>query len=387
MPETFAFETELTYEEAGVGFRLSLKQPARDSEAQFELSVRDLATGERVPFRHDASAAVHDFTRGYTRWLGTKGIRAERGEDAIRGTAPVDARAAELLAVAQAAADMIDHRFANYRASVIDGGRYSDVVFEERDGVAWLLLNRPETYNAKRGITMNEMADALLDASADNSVRVVVISGAGPNGFCTGNDQSYDPALERADYSGTAAIAYGEVIRQMPQPVIAAVDGFAIGSGNILAYESDFTIATSRSRFGQTGPRVGSPAAGHGVAMLAARVGQKRAREIWMLCQQYTAAEAYEMGLVNRVVEPDELWAEVDRWIAMVKNVSPVILQMQKIAFNQHDNFIVPEQGPVQEHIPDYAASEECRERRTAFIERRPIDPSKNLPYVPIAIE
>ena len=120
-------------------------------------------------------------------------------------------------------------------------------------------------------------------------MRVVVISGAGPNGFCTGNDQSYDPSLERSDYSGTSSVSYSQVIRQMQQPVIAAVDGYAIGSGNILAYESDFTIATTRSRFGQTGPRVGSPAAGHGVAMLAARVGQKRAREIWMLCQPLAA--------------------------------------------------------------------------------------------------
>jgi len=171
----------------------------------------------------------------------------------------------------------------------------------------------------------------------------------------------------------------------MPQPVIAAVDGYAIGSGNIMAYESDFTIATTRSRFGQTGPRVGSPAAGHGVAMLAGRIGQKRAREMWMLCQQYSAQEAYEMGLVNRVVAVEELWAEVDRFIEAIKNVSPVILQMQKISFNQHDDFVAGE-SPFGEHAPDYASSDECRERRTAFLERRPMDRSKNLPYVAVPI-
>ncbi len=339
-----------------------------------------------MPFNHQACPAVHDFTRGYARWLGTKGVRSTRGDNEISGAARASFSAAQLLQVAHDAVDMIDQRFPNYKSPIIGSNGYSDVIYEKGDGVAWLMLNRPETYNAKRGITMDEMADALLDAAGDSSIRAVVISGAGPNGFCTGNDQSYDPSLEHEEYRGTAGLSYSQVLQQMPQPVIAAVDGFAIGSGNILAYQSDFTIATTRSRFGQTGPRVGSPAAGHGVASLAARVGQKRAREIWMLCRQYTAQEAYDMGLVNKVVEPGQLWAEVDRWIADIKNVSPVILQMQKISYHQHDNFVLPERGPVQEHIPDYTASDECRERRLAFIERRPIDPAKNLPYVPVPI-
>jgi 2-ketocyclohexanecarboxyl-CoA hydrolase len=234
---------------------------------------------------------------------------------------------------------------------------------------------------------MDEMATCLLDAAGDSGIRVVVISGAGPNGFCTGNDQSYDPELEHSDYRGEAEIRYNQVVQQMPQPVIAAVDGFAIGSGNILAYTCDFTIATTRSKFGQTGPKVGSPANGHNVAMLAARIGQKRAREMWMLCRQYTAQQACDMGLVNIVVEPDKLWAEVDRWIADIKNVSPVILQMQKISFNRHDHFQDPATTPMEEHMPDYLASEECLERRTSFIERRKIDPSKNLDYVKILIQ
>ena len=386
MSQEFRFKTGVEHQPAGVRFNVNL-EGGGDDAAAFQLTVDDLADGSRVAFNHEASPAVHDFTRGYTRWLGTQGVRAERGDDEITGVARDGLSAAQLLQVAHDAVDMIDQRFANYRSSVIEATDYSDVIYEKRDGAAWLMINRPETFNAKRGITMDEMADALLDASKDSSVRVVVISGAGPNGFCTGNDQSYDPSLERSDYSGTSSVSYSQVIRQMPQPVIAAVDGYAIGSGNILAYESDFTIATTRSRFGQTGPRVGSPAAGHGVAMLAARVGQKRAREIWMLCQQYTAQQAYEMGLVNKVVEPDELWDEVDRWIGYVKNVSPVIVQMQKISYRQHDDFILPEVSPVQQHIPDFSASEEGRERRTAFIERRPIDPSKNMPYAEIPIE
>ena len=382
----FHFDTQVEYETAGVRFNVGLHQPKGETEATLTVTADDLAAGKQLALNHQTSPAAHDFTRGYARWLGSKGVRAEKTDEAVRGVTVRAMSSADLLGIAQGAVDMIDQRFPNYTASVLGSSGYSDITYRKDDGVAWLMINRPETYNAKRGITMDEMAHALLDAAGDNSVRVVVISGAGPNGFCTGNDQSYDPSLERADYSGQGTISYSQVVRQMPQPVIAAVDGFAIGSGNILAYDCDFTIATTRSTFGQTGPKVGSPAAGHGVAMLAARVGQKRAREIWMLCQQYTAQEGFEMGLVNKVVEVSDLWNEVDRWIGYVKNVSPVIVQMQKISFRQHDDFEVPEVGPVQQHIPDYASSEEGSERRLAFIERRPIDPSKNLPFTSVPI-
>ena len=390
MSSSINMETSASYQTAGVRFNLSLTTPPGGDQAQFSITVDDLATGQRLPFSHQACPAVHDFTRGFARWLGTKGFRATRNDDEIVAAARAELTPAQLIQGFRDALDMVDQKFSNYLSPIVGpnmgSDSYSDVVYRKEDGVAWLLLNRPETYNAKRGITMDEMADSLLDAAGDSSIRVVVISGAGPNGFCTGNDQSYDPELEESDYRGEAEVRYSQVIQQMPQPVIAAVDGFAIGSGNILAYTCDFTVATTRSRFGQTGPRVGSPANGHGVAMLAARVGQKRAREIWMLCRQYTAQQAYDMGLVNAVVEPDQLWTEVDRWIADIKNVSPVILQMQKMSFNRHDHFQVPELTPIQEYMPDYQASEESRERRMAFIERRKIDPSKNLPYVKIPI-
>ena len=390
MSSNINMETSASYPTAGVRFNLSLTTPPEGDQAQFSITVDDLATGQRLPFSHQACPAVHDFTRGFARWLGTKGFRATRNDDEIVAAARAELTAPQLIQGFRDALDMVDQKFSNYLSPIVGpdmgSGSYSDVVYRKEDGVAWLLLNRPETYNAKRGITMDEMADSLLDAAGDSSIRVVVISGAGPNGFCTGNDQSYDPELEHSDYRGEAEVRYSQVIQQMPQPVIAAVDGFAIGSGNILAYTCDFTVATTRSRFGQTGPRVGSPANGHGVAMLAARVGQKRAREIWMLCRQYTAQQAYDMGLVNTVVEPDQLWTEVDRWIADIKNVSPVILQMQKMSFNRHEHFQIPVLTPIQEYMPDYQASEESRERRMAFIERRPIDASKNLPYVKIPI-
>ena len=174
------------------------------------------------------------FHQGFARWLGTKGFAATRNDDEIVAKARAEFTETQLIQGFRDALDMVDQKFANYLGSIISSDSYSDVVYRKADGVAWLMLNRPETFNAKRGITMDEMADSLLDAAGDSSIRVVVVSGAGPNGFCTGNDQSYDPELEQSDYRGDAEIRYGPVIQQMPQPVIAAVDGYAIGSGNIL---------------------------------------------------------------------------------------------------------------------------------------------------------
>ncbi len=262
--------------------------------------------------------------------------------------------------------------------------RFTDILYAKADNIARITINRPEVYNAIRGKTTDEMVVALQDAAEDESMRVVVIAGSGPNAFCSGRDQAEDRSSP--EYSGESEADFTDLIRQMPKPVIAMVDGFAIGSGNILAYTCDFTVASPRSTFGQTGPRVGSPAAGFGVGYLATVIGQKKAREMWMLCRQYTAQQAYDMGLVNTVVEPDQLWTEVDRWIADIKNVSPVILQMQKMSFNRHDHFQEPDQAPMQEYMPDYQATEEAQERRLAFIERRRIDPSKNVPYIKVPI-
>lgn len=270
---------------------------------------------------------------------------------------------------------------------------FVDIIYEKEDGVAWVTINRPQVYNAIRARTTAEMADALADAGSDNSIRVVVISGAGPNAFCSGQDQSFnnpDPkdevghTIRDASFGGPEE-GYSWYIRNIPQPVIAMVDGFAIGAGHILAYNCDFTIASDRSTFGQAGPRVGSPAAGHGVAYLASIVGQKKAREIWMLCRQYTAQEALQMGLVNAVVPADQLVDEVKRWCEDIKRMSPIILQMQKIGFNEYGELIKPQLTPFQRYFKgSYSDSEESVERRRAFVERRPVDPSRNLPYVKI---
>lgn len=260
--------------------------------------------------------------------------------------------------------------------------RFTDIIYGKGEGVARITINRPEVYNALRGDTTDEMVEALRDAADDADVRVVVIAGAGPNAFCSGRDQSEDRSS--AEYSGTSESDFMDVIRNLPKPVIAMVDGFAIGSGNILAYMCDFTVASERSTFGQTGPRVGSPASGFGVGYLASVVGQKRAREIWMLTQQYSARQAYEFGLVNSVVAHEELEAEVARHCALIMNNSPVILQLQKITFNEMTEYAESMPSATDRYAPDYIKSDEAEERRLAFIERRAIDASKNLPLIKI---
>ena len=258
--------------------------------------------------------------------------------------------------------------------------RFSDILYSADDGIARITINRPEVYNAIRGKTTDEMAVALKDAWADESVRAVVIAGSGPNAFCSGRDQAEDRSSP--EYSGDPDVDYSKIVRNLPKPVIAEVDGFAIGSGNILAYTCDFTVASTRSTFGQTGPRVGSPATGFGVAYLAQILGQKRAREMWMLTQQYSGQQAFDMGLVNSVVPHDKLEAEVNRYCALIKNNSPVILQLQKLTFNEVTSYMENIPAATGRYAPNYITSDEAEERRLAFIERRPIDPSKNLPLV-----
>src|SRR5215203_6678174 len=193
----------------------------------------------------------------------------------------------------------------------------SDVRYEVEDGLAWISIDRPERMNAFRALTVDELIHCLKRAWASTEVGVVCLTGAGDRAFCTGGDQKQ--RAESGDYgpsrSGLFEVEYlHRLIREIPKPVVAAVNGYAIGGGHVLHVLCDLTIAADTARFGQTGPRVGSFDAGYGSAYLTRVVGEKKAREIWYFCRQYTAQEALAMGLVNTVVPADKLMVEAEAW-------------------------------------------------------------------------
>src|ERR1041384_3118436 len=193
--------------------------------------------------------------------------------------------------------------------------QYRDILFDVRDGVARITINRPEKYNAFTPQTCEELIDAFRHAGWDKSVAVIVLTGAGDRAFCTGADQS----AHEGSYGGrgTIGLPIDEVqslIRDVPKPVIARVQGYAIGGGNVLATLCDLSIASEKAIFGQVGPKVGSVDPGWGAAYLAQLAGEKKAREIWYLCRRYAAAQALEMGLCNVVVPHEQLDEEIERW-------------------------------------------------------------------------
>src|SRR5262245_15137435 len=193
--------------------------------------------------------------------------------------------------------------------------QYRDILFDVRDGVARITINRPEKYNAFTALTCEELIDAFRRAGYDKSVAVIVLGGAGDKAFCTGADQSaHEGAYEGRGTIGLPVDELQSLIRDVPTPVIDRVQGFAIGGGNVLATGCDLTSGSDKAVFGQVGPKVGSVDPGFGTAYLARLVGEKRAREIWYLCRRYTAKEALDMGLVNAVVAPERRDEEGDRW-------------------------------------------------------------------------
>jgi 2-ketocyclohexanecarboxyl-CoA hydrolase len=251
--------------------------------------------------------------------------------------------------------------------------KYSEILFEVRGPVAYITINRPERYNAFTAVTCEELIDALKKAGWDENVAVIVLTGAGDRAFCTGGDQSGDKAGRTA--RGTLGLPIDEVqstIRDVPKPVIARVQGFAIGGGNVLATLCDFTIASEKAVFGQVGPKVGSVDPGFGTAYLSRIVGEKRAREIWYLCRRYSAKEALEMGLVNAVVPADQLDAEVEKWCAEIVEKSPTAIAIAKRSFNadtEHQRGI----GALGfEAVALYYGTEEAKEGGRAFREKRP---------------
>lgn len=250
---------------------------------------------------------------------------------------------------------------------------YHDILFEIRGHAAWITINRPEKYNAFRADTCEELIHAINRAGWDKSIAAVVLTGAGEKAFCTGGDQSaHDGAYDGRGTIGLPVEELQSAIRDVPKPVIARVNGFAIGGGNVLVTCCDLAIAGERAVFGQVGPKVGSVDPGFGTALLARGVGEKRAREIWFLCRRYTAAEALQMGLVNAVVPDAELDAEVERWCSEIAALSPTALAIAKRSFNLDSESIRGISAMGMQALALFYQTEESREGVRAFLEKRP---------------
>ena len=249
---------------------------------------------------------------------------------------------------------------------------YQDIVYAEADGVATITINRPEKMNAFRGQTCEELIHAFNRAGWNKDIGVIVFTGAGDRAFCTGGDQSAHEGFY--DGRGTVGLPVEElqsVIRDVPKPVIARVQGYAIGGGNVLAAICDLTIAADTAQFGQVGPKVGSVDPGFGTAYLAQVVGEKKAREIWYLCRRYTAEQAVEMGLANTVVSADELDAEVDRWCAEILERSPTAIAIAKRSFNAATENLRGISSMGMQALALYYDTDESREGVKAFMEKR----------------
>lgn len=252
---------------------------------------------------------------------------------------------------------------------------YTDIQYAVTDGVATITINRPEKYNAFRGKTCDELIDALHRAGWDKSIGAIVLTGAGEKAFCTGGDQSaHDGGYDGRGVIGLPVEELQGLIREVPKPVIAKVNGFAIGGGNVLVTCCDLAIASEQAVFGQVGPKVGSVDPGFGTAFLARVVGEKKAREIWFLCRRYTAQQALDMGMVNAVVPHGELDAEVARWCAEIMQMSPTAIAIAKRSFNADSDSIRGIGGLGMQALSLYYGTAESHEGVAAFLEKRKPD-------------
>jgi naphthoate synthase len=264
-------------------------------------------------------------------------------------------------------------------------GNYTDIRYEtgaaDAEGIAKITIARPEVRNAFRPETLIELSDALTHAREDTSIGVIVLTGEGPDAFCSGGDQRV-----RGDSGyviGDAAVGRFHVtdlqvqIRRLPKPVVAMVAGYAIGGGHVLHVVCDLTIAAENARFGQTGPRVGSFDGGFGASLLASQVGQKKAKEIWFLCRQYSAQQALEMGLVNTVVPLNALEEETVGWCREMLKLSPFALRLLKASFHAAEDGFAGLQQLAHDANLLFYMSEEAQEGRDAYMQRREPDFSK----------
>ncbi|GAA1365172.1 1,4-dihydroxy-2-naphthoyl-CoA synthase [Arthrobacter rhombi] len=254
---------------------------------------------------------------------------------------------------------------------------FTDVTYEVDNGLAWITINRPDRYNAFRARTVDELVMAFKSAWNDPAVGVVALTGAGDKAFSAGGDQKQ--RMETGDYgpsdSGLFEIdSLHHAIRDTPKPVIAAVNGVAIGGGHVLHMLCDLTIAADHAIFGQNGPRVGSFDAGFGTGLMARAIGEKRAREIWFLCRRYTAAQAVEWGLANKAVPADQLKSEVRAWADEIMNLSPTSLKVLKQAFNADTEHFGGLTQMANTTLSLFGETNEAKEGITAFNEKRAAD-------------
>ncbi len=254
---------------------------------------------------------------------------------------------------------------------------FKNIVYAEQAGVATITINRPKVYNAFDSSTCEELIQAFGKAGWNRDIGVVVLTGAGDKAFCTGGDQSAD--AEDGGYGGRGTIGLPveelqSIIRDIPKPVIARVNGYAIGGGNVLVTLCDLAIASDKAQFGQVGPKVGSVDPGFGTALLARVVGEKKAREIWYLCRRYGAQEALAMGLVNAVVPHAQLDAEVAKWCAEILQMSPTAIALAKRSFNVDTEMIRGISSFAMQALKLYYDTEESKEGGNAFRGKRKPD-------------
>jgi naphthoate synthase len=259
------------------------------------------------------------------------------------------------------------------------GEKFSDIKYQVAEGMAKITINRPEVRNAFRPQTLFELADAFNLARDDDQIGVIIFTGEGSEAFCSGGDINVrgddgylgDDALGKKGIGRLNVLDLQVQIRRTPKPVVAMVAGWAIGGGHVLHVVCDLTIAADNAKFGQTGPMVGSFDGGYGAGLLAAHVGQKKAREIWFLCRQYDAQEALDMGLVNIVVSVNELEAETVSWAREMLRHSPMALRLLKASLNAADDGLAGVQQLAGDATMLFYLTEEGQEGRNAFKEKR----------------
>lgn len=254
---------------------------------------------------------------------------------------------------------------------------YEEILFDFYEGIGRITINRPRYYNAFTPDTVKEMIDAMRICRENNDINVVVITGAGDKAFCSGGDQNvkgHGGYIGKDGVPRLNVLDLQKLIRSIPKPVIAMVNGYAIGGGHVLHVVCDLSIASENAIFGQVGPKVGSFDGGLGSSYLARIVGQKKAREIWFLCRQYSAQEALDMGLVNKVVPFDQLEDEVVDWCKTIMMRSPLALRMLKYSFNAELDGQIGLQELAGNATLLYYLTEEAQEGKNAFLEKRDPD-------------